>query len=142
MADLTPVIETMEHRFMRAWVNQDLRAMKAVTARDFVLLVGSKPPAMLDFRSWIEAAEKRWSCSSYRFGTIYVREHGALASFAAQLDLKARMDGHDWSGSVWVTDLWRKSRVRRRWRIVERVISAPDVRLDVAAAIKSLQLWR
>jgi hypothetical protein len=52
------------------------------------------------------------------------------------------MDGHDWSGSVWVTDLWRKSRVRRRWRIVERVISAPDVRPDVAAAIKSLQLWR
>lgn len=142
MADLTPVIETMEHRFMRSWVNQDVRAMKALTARDFVLLVGSKPPAMLDFRSWVEAAEKRWTCSSYRFGTIYVRDHGSMALFAAQTDLKARMDGHDWSDSVWITDLWRKGRVRRRWKLVERVISAPDQKPDLAAGIKSLQLWR
>jgi hypothetical protein len=142
MADLTPVIETMEHRFMRAWINQDLKAMKAVTGRDFVLLVGSKPPAMLDYRSWMEAADKRWSCSSYRFGTIYVRDHGSMALFAAEAEVKARMDGRDWSGTVWITDLWRKSKVRRRWRIVERVISAPDEKPDVAAAIKSLQLWR
>jgi hypothetical protein len=142
MADLTPVIETMEHCFMRAWVNQDIRGLKAVTARDFVLLVGSKPPAMLDYRSFVDAAADRWSCSSYRFGTIYVRGHGSMALFAAQAELKARMDGRDWSGTVWITDLWRKGRVRRRWRIVERVISAPESNPDAAAAIKSLQLWR
>lgn len=142
MADLTPVIETMEHRFMRAWINRDMRAMKAVTSRDFVLLLGAKPPAMLDYRSWIEAAEERWTCSSYRFGTIYVREHGSMALFAAQAEVKARMDGRDWSGTLWFTDLWRKGRVRRRWRIVERVISAPYPDSDAAAAIKSLQLWK
>jgi hypothetical protein len=142
MADLSPVIETMEHRFMRAWVNRDLKALKAVTARDFVLLIGSKTPVMLDFRSWIDAAGERWSCSSYRFGTIYVRSHGSIAVFAAQVDLKASMDGHDWSGPVWVTDLWRKGKVRRRWRLVERVISAPENNPQVPAAIKSLQLWR
>jgi hypothetical protein len=142
MADLSPVIETMEHRFMRAWVNRDLKALKAVTARDFVLLIGSKTPVMLDFRSWIDAAGERWSCSSYRFGTIYVRSHGSIAVFAAQVDLKASMDGHDWSGPVWVTDLWRKGKVRRRWRLVERVISAPEDNPQVPAAIKSLQLWR
>jgi hypothetical protein len=142
MADLSPVIETMEHRFMRAWVNRDLKALKAVTARDFVLLIGSKTPVMLDFRSWIDAAGERWSCSSYRFGTIYVRGHGSMAVFAAQVDLKATMDGHDWSGPLWVTDLWRRSKVRRRWRLVERVISAPEGNPQVPAAIKSLQLWR
>ncbi len=31
MADLTPVIETMENRWMRAWVNGDLKAMKAAS---------------------------------------------------------------------------------------------------------------
>jgi hypothetical protein len=142
MADLTPVIETMEHSFMRAWVNQDMRALKAVTARDFVLLVGSKPPALLDYRSFVDAAADRWSCSSYRFGTIYVRSYGAMALFATQVEFKGRLDGREWSGTLWFTDLWRKGRVRRRWRMVERVISAPDARPDIAASIQSLQLWR
>jgi ketosteroid isomerase-like protein len=142
MADLSPIIETMEHRFMRAWVNRDLRALKALTARDFVLLVGARSPAMLDSRSWLDAAAERWSCSSYRFGTIYVSGHGSIALFAAQMELKARMDGEDWSGPVWVTDLWRKSKVRRRWRMVERVISRTEDDPQVPAAIKSLQLWK
>ena len=43
MSDLTPVIETMEHRWMRAWVNRDVKALKAITARDFILLTGSNP---------------------------------------------------------------------------------------------------
>ena len=41
MADLTPVIETMEHRWMRAWVNGDMRVLKAITAKNFILLTAS-----------------------------------------------------------------------------------------------------
>ena len=32
------------------------------------------------------------------------------------LEMKATMDGHDWSGQYWITDLWRKTRIRRSWR--------------------------
>ena len=142
MADLTPVIETMEHRWMRAWVGRDAKAMKAITAKDFILLTGSKPPAILDRPSWIEAAAKRWDCSSYRFGDIYVREVGGIALFTAPVELKATMDGRDWSGHFWVSDLWRKGRVRRGWKLVERVLSRVEENPDVPAAIKSLQLWR
>ena len=52
------------------------------------------------------------------------------------------MDGRDWSGQLWVTDLWRKGRLRRRWRMVERVLSRPDDNKDVPGAIRALQLWR
>ena len=142
MADLLPIIETMENRWMRAWVQRDLPALKAVTARNFMLLMGSKPPAILDAKSWLEAATTRYICKSYRFGDIYVRDLGGFALFASQMELKATMDGHDWSGVLWVTDLWTKSRVRRSWRMVERVISRPEDKKDVPAAIKSLQLWR
>jgi hypothetical protein len=142
MADLTPVIETMEHRWMRAWVNRDLKALRAITSKDFMLLTGSKPPAILDRRSWLEAVGKRWDCSSYRFGDIYVRDLGSVAIFAAPLELKATMDGHDWSGPVFVTDLWRRGRVRRGWKMVQRIVSTPDAKANVAAAIKSLQLWK
>jgi hypothetical protein len=113
-----------------------------VTARNFMLLMGSKPPVILDSKSWLEAATTRYLCTSYRFGDIYVRDFGGFALFASRMELTATMDGHDWSGMLWVTDLWSKSRVRRSWRMVERVISRPEDKKDVAAGIKALQLWR
>ena len=142
MADLTPVIETMEHRWMRAWVGRDIKALKAITAKDFILLTGSKPPAILDRPSWLEAAAKRWDCSSYRFGDIYVREVGGLAVFAAPLELKATMDGRDWSGNIWVTDLWRKGRVRRGWKLAQRIVAKADDNAELPKAICALQLWK
>jgi ketosteroid isomerase-like protein len=141
MADLTPIIETMENRWMRAWVGRDMKELKALTARDFILLMGSKPAVILDARSWLEAASSRWLCSSYRFGDVYVRRVGSVALFASQLELKATMDGHDWSGRYWVSDLWRKRRIGG-WRMAERVISRPEDDKQVPGAIRSLQLWR
>jgi ketosteroid isomerase-like protein len=142
MADLTPVIETMEHRWMRAWVGRDVKAMKAITAKDFILLTGSKPPAILDRPSWIEAAAKRWDCSSYRFGDIYVREVGGIALFTAPVELKATMDGRDWSGHFWVSDLWRKGRVRRGWKLAQRIVTRADDNTELPKAIRALQLWK
>ena len=142
MADLTPVIETMEHRWMRAWVGRDVKAMKTITAKDFILLTGSKPPAILDRPSWIEAAAKRWDCSSYRFGDIYVREVGGIALFTAPVELKATMDGRDWSGHFWVSDLWRKGRVRRGWKLAQRIVTRADDNTELPKAIRALQLWK
>jgi len=142
MADLTPVIETMEHRWMRAWVNRDPKALKAITTSDFILLTGSKPPAILDRPSWLEAIVKRWDCSSYRFVDVYVRSLGSVALFAARMEIKATMDGQDASGTLWVADLWRKGRVRRSWKLTQRIVSKSDDDPSIAKAIKSLQLWK
>ena len=142
MANLTPVIETMEHRWMRAWVNREAKALKGLTASDFILLTASKPPMILDRPSWLDAAAKRWDCSSYRFGDIYVRSVGSVAVFAASLELKATLDGRDWSGTVFVTDLWRKGKVRRGWKLSQRIVSRADDNRELPKAIKSLQLWK
>jgi hypothetical protein len=142
MGDITAVIETMEHRWMRAWVNRDSKVLKSLTASSFILLTASKPPAILDRPSWIEAATKRYDCASYRFGDIYVRDWGSVALFAAPLELKATMDGQDWSGPLFVTDIWRKGRVRRGWKLAQRVVSRSDDNAEIAKAIRSLQLWR
>lgn len=141
MADLSPAIETLENRWMRAWVAGEVKDMKALTARDFILLVGSKPAVILDRPSWLEAAAARWRCSSFRFGDIHVRRVGSCALFASQLHLKATMDGQDWSGEMWVTDLWRKRRIGG-WRMAERVLSRTTDKPEMAAAVKSLQLWK
>lgn len=141
MAELSPTIETLENRWMRAWIGRDVKELKALTAGDFMLVVGSKPAMILDRRSWLEAAGKRWDCSSYRFGDVHVRRLGALATFATQLELKATLDGADWSGRLWVTDLWRKRRIGG-WRLVHRALSRIEDDPKVPGAIKSLQLWR
>lgn len=141
MADLTPVIETLENRWMRAWVGRDLKELKALTSRDFILLLGSRPAVILDRRSWLDAAAKRWRCSSFRFGDIHVRRVGSCAVFASQLHIQSTMDGQDWSGELWVTSLWRKRRIGG-WRMVERILSRAESNPDAPAAIKSLQLWR
>ena len=142
MADLPSVIETLENRWMRAWVARDKRTLKALTSRNFMMVMGAEPCVILDASSWLEAAATRYLCTSYRFGDIYVRGLGATALFASQMELKASVDGQDWSGRFWVTDLWRKTGVRRSWRLVERVVSRPDERADVPPAIRSMQLWR
>jgi len=142
MANLTPVIETMEHRWMRAWVNREAKALKGLTASDFILLTASKPAMILDRPSWLDAVAKRWDCSSYRFGDIYVRSVGSVALFAASLELKATLDGRDWSGTVFVTDLWRKGKVRRSWKLAQRIVSRADDNRELPKAIKSLQLWK
>lgn len=142
MADLMPIIETMENRYMRAWIQRDVKEVRSLTARNFTLLIGSKPPVLLDAPSWLDAAASRWLASSYRFGDIYVRDIGGLALFTSQLELKSTIDGTDWSGRFWVTDLWRRGRVRRGWRMAGRVMSRPDEDSKVPGAIRSLQLWR
>ena len=142
MAEILPVIETLENRLMRAWVGRDQRELKALTSRRFRMVMGAKPSAILDAKSWLDAATSRFACQSYRFGDVYARRVGSIAVFATQIDLKMTMDGHDWSGLYWVTDVWQKSRVRRSWQIVERVISRPVDNPVASAAIRSLQLWR
>jgi hypothetical protein len=142
MADILPVIETLENRWMRAWASGDTRTLKALTSRKFRMVIGSKPCALLDAKSWLEAAGNQYRCRSYRFGDLYARKLGSVAVFAAHLDLQATMDNQDWSGQFWVTDVWRKSAVKRSWTMVERVLSRPEEKPDVPAAIRSLQLWR
>ena len=142
MAEILPVIETMENRWMRAWVGRDARELKSLTASNFRMVIGSKPSVILDARSWLDAAVSRYRCTSYRFGDMYARDLGPVAVFATQLDLKAAIDGHDFSGEIWVTDVWRKSRVRRKWKMIERVVSRPQDNKQISVAVRSLQLWR
>ena len=142
MADILPVIETMENRWMRAWIDRDARTLKSLTARNFRMVMGSKPSVILDANSWLDAAVSRYRCRKYRFGDMYARNLGSIAVFATQMDLEASIDDHDFSGQVWVTDLWRKSTVRRNRRMVERIVSRPEDKPKISAAVRSLQLWR
>ena len=108
MADILPLIETLENRWMRAWTGGDVKTLKSLTARNFRLVIGSKPSVLLDAKSWLDAAASRFPCRAYRFGDIYARDVGGVVVFATQLELEASIDGHDWSGRMWVTDFGKR----------------------------------
>ena len=91
--------------------------------------------------SWLDAAGKRWVCNSFRLGDVYARRIGALAVFGSQVELESTLDGEDWSGAMWVTDLWRKRRIGG-WKMVDRALSRVEGDGQVPAAIRKLQLWR
>lgn len=142
MANFESTIEALEHQWMRAWIQHDRKAMKALAAREFIFLLGSDKAAILDRASWLEAAGGSLACESYRFGTIYVRRHGPVAVFATAMTVEARIGGEPLTGTVWLVDLWKKSGVRRHWRLLERTLSRPDPSDRLAAAVRSMQLWR
>lgn len=142
MANFESTIEALEHQWMRAWIGRDRPGMKRLAARDFIFLLGSDQAAILDRASWLEAAGTRFVCDSYRFGTVYVRRHGAIAVFATAMTIEAQVDGAPLAGTVWVVDLWKRSRVRRRWTLLERTLSRPDTEATLPSAIRAMQLWR
>ena len=127
---------------MRAWMQRDRNQMKALASSDFIFLLGSTRAAILDRPSWLEAATTRFRCNGYRFGEVYVRRHGSIAVFACRAELEARLGSVEWSGPAWITDIWQRSRVRRKWQLLERSLSRPDTHEDLPGEIRQMQLWR
>lgn len=127
---------------MRAWLKGDRAHMKGLASRDFVFLLGSDKPTILDRPSWLEAATSHCLCKGFRFGETYVRPHGRAAFFACHMELEASMGAVDLTGQFWVTGLWARGRLRRTWRLVERTLSRADTDAGLSAALRQMQLWR
>ncbi len=141
MADIATSIETLEHRLMRAWIRRDSGELRKVLRRDFMMIVGAERSQLLDRPSFLEAAEGRFVCSAYRFREVIVRQHGACVWFAAGVDLEMRIGGRDWEGQFWLTDMWRRGKIKRGWKLAERSLSRTDPEEILPAAIQQLQLW-
>ena len=142
MAEISAVIETLEHQLMRAWSRGDDKELKSLVSRSFMMLVGGKRAMLLDRPSWIESMSDRFRLNGYRIGDVYIRKMGGTVVFAARVEMDMVLAGKEWSGDFWMLDLWQKSKVRRRWTLVKRSLSRPDGDKDVPEAIRSLQLWR
>ncbi|MGX7952641.1 DUF4440 domain-containing protein [Tsuneonella sp. HG249] len=142
MDDFASRIEALEHRWMRAWMARDNADMKRLAARDLIVLFGADRSVILDRPSWLDAATTRLRCTGYRFGTVYVRRHGGVAMFAARVEIDVSLDGMPLMSAAFFADVWRRSRVSRRWHLIERVITSPRGESELPAAIQSLQHWR
>ena len=142
MNDFASTMEALEHRWMRAWIARDRKDMKTLASRDMIVLFGGDPPTILDRASWLEAVGSRIRCTGYRYGTIYTRKHGKSAVFAAPVALEATMDGKPVLAKAFAISVWQKSAIRRRWQLMERVLSGQCDDETLPVAVRSMQLWR
>ena len=141
MAATEAEIEALALSAMRAWVAGDAKAMKKLTHRDFMMLVGSTPPQLLDRPSFLVAMERGFACTRFTFREVIVRGHGKSAWFVTGAELELAFGSKVWSGGFLVTDLWRKGAIGG-WKLTERSLARLDGDDTIAAAISRLQLWK
>lgn len=145
MANVTAEIEALTLGVMRAWVAGDAKVMKKATARDFMMVVGTLPPQLLDRPSFLAAIERGFACNKFAFREVFVRQHGKAAWLVAGAELELRLGGKAWSGPFLVTGMWRRSALGRSWNLAELSLAKLETETDgsdrLADNVRSLQLW-
>lgn len=141
-ADLDQNFEVLENRLMRAWMHRDARDVKALVSGDFIFMFGTKPPVLLDRPSFIAGLEDRFVCEGFRFQEVTARKYGKSVWFSGHVELELRVGQHKWAGNFLITDLWRKSAIRRRWMLAERSLAPVENDSRLSDAIRAMQLWR
>ena len=141
MADTAAEIEALSLGVMRAWVAGDAKAMKKALARDFMMMIGTLPPQLLDKPSFLAALERSFRCSRFAFREVLVRQHGKAAWLVAGAELELHLGGKAWKGAFLMTDLWRCGAIGG-WKLTERSIARLDPDESLAPAIGRLQLWK
>ncbi|MCZ8369641.1 MAG: DUF4440 domain-containing protein [Porphyrobacter sp.] len=141
MAKTEAEIEALALTAMRAWVAGDAKAMKKIVARDFMMVVGSTPPQLLDRPSFLAGVERGFACSRFTFREVVVRTHGKAAWFVAGAELELGFGPKTWSGGFLVTQLWRKGAIGG-YKLAECSLARLDGDDSIAAAVSRLQLWK
>lgn len=135
-------IEALALGAMRAWVAGDAKAMKKLTARDFLMLVGTTPPQLLDRPSFLAAMERGFRCHRFTFREVIARKHRDAAWFVAGADLDLSLGGRAWTGAFLVSALFRKSAWSSKLLLADLSLARQDADEGLAAAVAKLQLWK
>ncbi len=141
MANVRGEIEALALQTMRAWVAGDAKAMKKLTHREYVMIVGTMPLQMPDRPSYLAAMERGFACTRFAFREVFANPYGKTASLVAGAELELALGSKVWSGPFLVSDLWRKGAIGG-WKLAERSLVPLEQGEGFAAAISKLQLWK
>ena len=141
MASAEAEIEAFELRLMRAWVARDGKETKKLLARDFMAMIGTLPPQLLDRPSFLAGIERGFACTKFTMREVFVRQHGKSAWFVAGAELELGLGAKVWTGPFLVTGLWGKGTIGG-WKLAERSLARLDQDDSFAACVTKLQLWK
>jgi Domain of unknown function (DUF4440) len=141
MGDSRVEIEALALGTMRAWVANDAKAMKKLTHRDYVMIVGTMPLQMLDRPSYLAAMERGFACTRFAFREVFANPYGKTASLVAGAELELALGPKAWAGPFLITDVWRKGTIGG-WKLAERSLAPLEQGEGFAASVRKLQLWK
>lgn len=140
MADFDGQIESAQLRFLQSWMHRDAGAIRKIASREFMMMIGTEPPELLDRPSFTAALARGFRCNGFKLGQSYVRRHGRCAWYVAGVDLELELDRKQWSGRFLLTGMWRKFRWGG-WKAVECGIAPLHADTAITDRIRDLQLW-
>lgn len=140
MAEIDPLIETNTLHFLQSWMHRDAAAIRKLASREFMMMIGTEPPELLDRPSFAAAIQRGFRCNGFKLGQSYVRRHGRCAWYVAGANLDLELERQQWAGRFLVTGLWRKFRFGG-WKAVECGIAPLDSDTALTERVRQLQLW-
>lgn len=140
MANIAAQIEALELHLMRAWLAGGGKATRKLLGRDFVAMIGTLPPQLLDRPSFIAAVDGGFALTKFVFHEVLIRPQGKSAWFAAGAELELALGARAWAGPFLLTGLWRKGALGG-WKLTERSLARLDQTEGLAAVLGKLQLW-
>lgn len=142
MATTEAEIEALALGAMRAWVAGSPKDMKKLTTRDFMMLIGSTPPQLLDRPSFLAAMDRGFACTRFAFREVIARRHRDAGWFVAGADLDLKLGNRAWTGAFLVSALFRKSMWSNKMLLADLSLARLDADTAIAPAISQLQLWK
>jgi ketosteroid isomerase-like protein len=110
---------------MEAWRTGDRATLERVLAPEFALVVSAHPAARMDRALWLEKALDGYSCESFRYDEMQVRDFGDVIIVSSLATQRATALGQDRSGTFFLTDVWRPG-MDGEWQVIARYSSHPE----------------
>jgi ketosteroid isomerase-like protein len=109
-------VEQTALAWMEAAFGRDLDACDRVLADEFTMITNRG--SQIDKTQWLANVQHRISGEPPVFLDVRVRIYGEVVLMTSPNLLRAAFDGKDWSGELYLTDVW--TRRDGRWQIVRR----------------------
>lgn len=121
---------------MNAWIANDRATLETILAPEFALVVSAKPDARVDRAAWLQTAGTDYTCESFRYDGMQVRDFGDVVIVSSLATQRAMAFGHDRSGTFFLTDVWRMND-RGEWQVIARYSSYPEPATVSASALNA-----
>jgi ketosteroid isomerase-like protein len=121
-ADVAATIRAKQEAWMNAWIANDRAILERTLAPEFALVVSARPEARVDRAAWLRTAGSDYTCESFRYDAMQVRDFGDVVVVSSLATQRATAFGQDRSGTFFLTDIWRAG-ADGAWQVIARYSS-------------------
>lgn len=132
--DVVDEIRKLQEAWMEAWIANDRAVLERILAPEFALVVSARPEARVDRAAWLRTASTEYTCDTFRYDAMQVRDFGDVAVVSSVATQRATAFGQDRSGSFFLTDVWRTDD-DGMWRVIARYSSYAEPNTASARAL-------